>query len=359
MNFTTYRDQQRLIFFFMALTQDFEHVRTSLLNRSPLSTLEQAVSKLLSEETRLGTVKPQHLDTVLATHHSRNSPSTPRLDSCTYCHSSDHSLLNCPIRVCKHCRKTGPGHYLSDCPWNQSKSSHNNSRNTWSKCGYNKSGNRSKSTTASHTVIATAERPSNIPSSPDPTVPSVSDIEVIVKQILLNFDTPHSTALSVTSSTSSWFLDSTCCNHMTSDSIAFSSISSSSHIPSIHTANGSHMRVSHVGQVSTSHMSLSNTYYIPALTLNLISVGQLCELGLNVIFSSTGCQVQDPQTGQTLGIGRKTGRLFELINLHLPSRLTSPVQLAASVSTTPSMSLWHSRLGHVSISCLRSFITSG
>ncbi|KAH7853047.1 hypothetical protein Vadar_032587 [Vaccinium darrowii] len=51
--FTNHKDQQRLILFLMALTPDFEPVRASLLHRSPLPTLEQAISELLSEETRL------------------------------------------------------------------------------------------------------------------------------------------------------------------------------------------------------------------------------------------------------------------------------------------------------------------
>lgn len=66
--FTTYRDQQRLIFFLMALIIDFEPIRASLLHCSPLPTLEQAISELLSEETRLGTAKSQHMDTVLASY---------------------------------------------------------------------------------------------------------------------------------------------------------------------------------------------------------------------------------------------------------------------------------------------------
>ncbi|KAL6956224.1 hypothetical protein U1Q18_041255 [Sarracenia purpurea var. burkii] len=73
---------------------------------------------------------------------SRGSPSVQRSDSCRYCHSPDHALLHCPIRVCKHCHKTGPGHYQDDCP-------RRNSGNTWSKGGHYKSGNRSKSSTAS------------------------------------------------------------------------------------------------------------------------------------------------------------------------------------------------------------------
>jgi hypothetical protein len=66
--------------------------------------------------------------------------------------------------------------------------------------------------------------------------------------------------------------------------------------------------------------------------------------------------VQDPQMGKLIGTARKIGRLFELSSLHLP--LTVP---AATPSWSPSttLSLWHSRLGHASISCTRSLATSG
>ena len=97
---------------------------------------------------------------------------------------------------------------------------------------------------------------------------------------------------------------------MTTDLSIFSSKTLATHIPNIHPVDGSHMHVSHVGQVSTSNVSLPDIYHIPTLTLNLISVGQLCELVLNVIFSGSGFQVQDPKTGEIFGIRRKNGRLF-------------------------------------------------
>ena len=77
------------------------------------------------------------------------------------------------------------------------------------------------------------------------------------------------------------------------------------------------MPITHIGTVNTANLSLSNTYFIPSLALNLVSVGQLCDLGLNVLFSPHGCQVQDLQTGQILGTGRKVGRLFELTSFRL------------------------------------------
>ncbi|GKV37171.1 hypothetical protein SLEP1_g45230 [Rubroshorea leprosula] len=132
----------------------------------------------------------------------------------------------------------------------------------------------------------------------------------------------------------------------TSNSTLFSTLTPNTTAPPIHTADGSQMQVSQYGQVSTSTLTLPNTFLIPKLTFNLISMGQLCELGLELIFSTRGCHVQDPQTGQILGIGRKVGCLFELTSLHIPSSYIS--QLCA-VSTSSSLHLWRLRLGHASI----------
>ena len=81
---------------------------------------------------------------------------------------------------------------------------------------------------------------------------------------------------------------------MTSDSTSFLSTSSSSSLPTIYTVDGSHMFITHIGTILTSNVSLFDVYLVPTLTLKLVSVGQLCALGLTVIFFLTGCLVQDP-----------------------------------------------------------------
>ena len=45
----------------------------------------------------------------------------------------------------------------------------------------------------------------------------------------------------------------------------------STSLPTIYTANGSPMHVSHLGNVSTPALSVSNVYQIPKLTHNLLS----------------------------------------------------------------------------------------
>ena len=183
-----------------------------------------------------------------------------------------------------------------------------------------------------------------------PTGPSLAslltttDIEAIVQKVL----SQNSTTLFVTSGNHSWFFDTACCNHMTPDESQFSDKASLAHPISIYTADGTLMLVVHKGTISTPSLSLSDTFHIPKLSLNLLSVGQLCELGVDILFTNHGVDVQDPWMGQVLGTGRKVGCMLEVHDLKILSQVVS----AAVVTTTLSPDLWHARLGHTSLSRL-------
>jgi hypothetical protein len=100
--------------------------------------------------------------------------------------------------------------------------------------------------------------------------------------------------MSTTPGNSSLFIDSACCNHMTPNSSLFSFKSVLPSPTTIYTANDSHLNVSHIGLVSTRQLSVPDTYFVPNISLNLLYIGQLCELGLELHFSNQGCDVQDP-----------------------------------------------------------------
>ena len=130
---------------------------------------------------------------------------------------------------------------------------------------------------------------------------SIADLKDMVNQVHLPSSSASNTVLSTISGTSStWLLDSACCNHMISSPDVIPSHTSTS-LPTIYITNGSPMHVSYLGNVSTPALSVSNVYQIPKLTHNLLSVGQLIELGFSLTFSSTGVVVQNSQTGQSLG----------------------------------------------------------
>ena len=77
------------------------------------------------------------------------------------------------------------------------------------------------------------------------------------------------------------------------------------------------MSVSYKGTISSPYLSLNDTFHIPKLSLNLLFVGQLCELGVDLLFTNHGVDVQDSRMGQVLGIGRKVGRIFEVHDLKI------------------------------------------
>ncbi|GKV14898.1 hypothetical protein SLEP1_g25701 [Rubroshorea leprosula] len=106
-------------------------------------------------------------------------------------------------------------------------------------------------------------------------------------QVILNLVNAP-TALSTAPGTKPWYFDSSCCNHMSSITAHFSSMSPNNSFPDIYSADGSPMNVSHVGNVSTKSLTLPNALLVPKLSYNLLSVGQLCDLGLEVTFSAHG-----------------------------------------------------------------------
>ena len=170
-----------------------------------------------------------------------------------------------------------------------------------------------------------------------PTGPSLAsslttvDIKAVVQQVLSR----TSTAFSITSGKQPWFFDTACCNHMTLDESQFSDKALLEHPITIHTANGTPMPISHKGTISSPCLSLNDTFHIPKLSLNLLFVGQLYELGVDLLFTNHGVDVKDPWTGQVLGTGRKVGRMFEVHDLKIPSQ----VVFAAATTATSSPDL--------------------
>ena len=136
-------------------------------------------------------------------------------------------------------------------------------------------------------------------------------------------------------------MDSACCNHMTPHSSLFSELKPVPHPLNICTANGSTMFGHNIGSILTSNLSVSRVFNVPDVSYNLFSVGQLAELGYRIIFDYSGCIMQDPMTGQELGTGPRVGRMFLVDNLCLPLVAPVSVAAAATISSIPSLALWH------------------
>jgi hypothetical protein len=93
-----------------------------------------------------------------------------------------------------------------------------------------------------------------------------SDVEALIHKVLSR----SSTALSITSGKHSWFINSTCCNHMTPNPTLFSQKFTLSSNPTIYTADGSRLPVNDIRSISLPNLSVDNTYLVPLLSLNLL-----------------------------------------------------------------------------------------
>ena len=97
--------------------------------------------------------------------------------------------------------------------------------------------------------------------APQPSTLSLAEIYALIHQVVSKSNL--NTAMSTIPGNPSWYIDSTCCNHMTPDSSIFSSKSIFPSPTTIYISNGSHLDVSHIGSVSTYQLSTSDTYLMP------------------------------------------------------------------------------------------------
>eukprot|EP00268_Persea_americana_P019315 TRINITY_DN19897_c0_g1_i5.p1 TRINITY_DN19897_c0_g1~~TRINITY_DN19897_c0_g1_i5.p1 ORF type:complete len:123 (-),score=16.45 TRINITY_DN19897_c0_g1_i5:103-471(-) len=106
----------------------------------------------------------------------------------------------------------------------------------------------------------------------------------------------HSSSTPVNSS--SWFIDSGASNHMTSGEQSLQGTHPYVRNDTITTANGHQSSISGIGSLEFSPSSdkslvLNNVYFVPHLSVTLMSVGQLVDNGYLVNFSPIGCVMQE------------------------------------------------------------------
>ena len=92
---------------------------------------------------------------------------------------------------------------------------------------------------------------------------------------------------------SPWILDSGASFHMTPDSTSLTSVGPPVFPISVQTADGTPLAVSSQGTLLSTDFSVPVVSHVPQLTMQLLSVGQLTDLGCRVGFDSHTCFVQD------------------------------------------------------------------
>ena len=157
--------------------------------------------------------------------------------------------------------------------------------------------------------------------------------------------------------TASWLLDSGASHHLTSDLSNLSLHSPYNGGEEVQIGNDTGLEIENTGSSllpsNSRTLSLNNVLYVPDIARNLLSVKKLCtDNSVSVEFFPTKFQVKDLNTGAQMikGKTRDGGYVW-------PGR-DSPKPIAFSTSIKCPISIWHSRLGHPSISVLKSVVSS-
>ncbi|WJZ94583.1 hypothetical protein VitviT2T_013425 [Vitis vinifera] len=151
-----------------------------------------------------------------------------------------------------------------------------------------------------------------------------------------------SACLTHTSSFGPWILDFGTSDHISVNKDLFSSITTTSALPTVTLANGSQTMAKGFGFAHPlPSLPLHSVLYAPECPFNLISIRKITRtLNCSITFSDKFVTLQDRSTGKTIGIERESQGLYHL---------TSPSTPAVCISTDTHL-LIHSRLGHPSLS---------
>ena len=102
-------------------------------------------------------------------------------------------------------------------------------------------------------------------------------------------------------------------------------------------------KVQGLGKVAISNdHSISNVLYVVLLSFNLLSVGQLCDLGFQCLFTEKKVVVSKKDNKQVIFKG------FRYNNLYLVDFTSEDANLKTCLFTKTTLGwLWHRRLAHV------------
>jgi hypothetical protein len=242
-HYNEFRDKWRLRQFLMGLHEEFESKRSSLLNQSPTSSLSAALAELRSEETRRKTavsLLPASSPTIFGTASSQTVLATP--------HHAQKSNQKFYQRLTKYC------------------SYHNSKSHNTAECKALKFQWQANQQSFQHRTAAVTNDASATESSSFPVTLQLTPAELEALSLYrqsqsgissgnFSFSSSNFSAFSVAWG-KPWLFDSACCNHMTSDNTLFSTITPNDSIPPIHTANGTPLETTHVGDISTPFLPL-------------------------------------------------------------------------------------------------------
>nr|GEU87643.1 integrase, catalytic region, zinc finger, CCHC-type, peptidase aspartic, catalytic [Tanacetum cinerariifolium] len=151
-----------------------------------------------------------------------------------------------------------------------------------------------------------------------------------------------------------WYLDSRCSKHMTGDRSQLVNFVQK-FISTVKFRNDHVAKIMGYGDYQIGNVTIYRVYYVEGLGHNLFSVGQFCDLDLEVAFRQHTCFIHNLDGVDLLTSSRGNN----LYNLSLQDMMaSSPICLLSKVSKTKSW-LWHHRLSHLNFGAINHLARQG
>lgn len=240
-----------------------------------------------------------------------------------------------PDEPCKHCGKRG--HWAKDCRSKKEEQAHLAQEEESTLLLVVSCAREEGINPQIHSPL-----PPQIPAAPPPT-PIDGQLHLLEDKVFVALDG------SGDRNPKHWVLDSGASNHMSGARTAFCDIDSSV-TGSVRFGDGSLARIEGIGTMllackTGEHRALSNVYFLPHLTANIISVGQLEEIGYQVLVEDGMMRIRDEERRLVAKVHRNPGRLYVL-----DVTIAQPVCLLAHGEEEAWV--WHACFGHINFAAL-------
>lgn len=170
-------------------------------------------------------------------------------------------------------------------------------------------------------------------------------------------------ALSVKVHSDVWYIDSGATNHMCNNDKLLLDVNPNTTVD-VSIANGDKLSTAGVGQVKVNlkgcTKTISDAYYVPNLSTNLLSVSAMTNKGYIVTFDSHSCTIYDDD--EVLATGTQVNGVYQLDTVSDNSCMEQQSLSLAAVADCTSQEVWHRRLGHLnsrSMHLLKSGMATG
>ncbi|KAD1527671.1 hypothetical protein E3N88_42680 [Mikania micrantha] len=153
-----------------------------------------------------------------------------------------------------------------------------------------------------------------------------------------------------------WYLDNGASNHMTGNKEFFSELNEKV-TGRVRFGDDSSVQIAGKGSILFSskpreQVLLMDVYYIPTLRTNIISLGQVTEIGFKVVMEGDQLAIYDQRRRQMMLVPRTINRLYKV-----QLNIESPISLIAKINEVDW--LWHARMGHLNFDALSQLSRKG